>query len=1345
MLLCCATYLLRVNILDMKDDLRHLNKDITRSLEHSFEEIRQGIYMQALLAEVNGAKIIKDGRSKKQFRSIYILDSANDKIIDSFEYISAHKLENFEMAFLSKLTSQDFAVSKFKFNQGEDPYFYVAYRISDQYYMVAEIETGYFFKKLKDELGYKFDSAYITDGKELISGTYPKKIMSASTIKRELVKGEDLKPEVKIDYINATGYFVSYDARYGLYVVSFFSDCPDLISAILMSLLILASALTFIIILLRNVNMLNNQLVNPLLSIENFLQEPSDKDFQAQSDIQEIIGIKKGAYSLYKQMQKISDMLRDNEERFGYIFERSPINIIVYDAYSGQIVEASKAAQRLYGYSHEEMLGLNILDMSDFSMREVLFSRQNALEKGSSYTIKQVSKSGRSIDAKINISEINLSDGNRFKFLIIKDISKKLKKRKNIEIIEQYSYLMSGVVMVALKDEPFKITNSTKSINDIFGINYDSLLENGFNILDLVVDQDKNAFTSEINMNKRLFASGASNKDSLRLMVRLHTKTGKILPYRIFVKFVRDVLGNFKEIVYSASDYSEQQSLIEKRELDAKISRNIIWATGVVSFEWDNKTDTLRPSDNYAQMVGYDSLKELGVLTYDRLKSMLLVDKSCADFDEFFSRYRIDADTYGGDIPIYRRDGSKVWVRLRAKVVQKDSDGVVSKISGILSDITNERDNLFYKGMLASIFSFSDLNIAILDLDGNIIDVNDAFISTLGYSYNELIGNNISLINSGLHNVEFYNDLWEQLKSDGVWRAKIWNRAKNGEDVLQSALIAIISDDDGVAKFILATYASINSGGISKDYLEHIAYHDPLTKLPNRFLFTQTLETTIAELDDKTNIAVIYFDLDGFKSINDTYGHRIGDKFLVYLSNRFDMLFDDREFVARFGADEFGAIITYSNVGEIDELAQTMLRIASTKADIDGASISLSASIGVSIYDKQYSASDMLEQADWAMYQAKLAGKNRYYIFDAKRDRHFKRQYDDSIRLFKALESGEIFLQYQPQVDLSEGRIVSFEALVRWRSDDGVIYLEEFLPYLKNQNVLDDISIFCIKEALHAQYAYSNKYESTKVSVNITLSQLCKDDFFDKFKALVNTNSHLRPNMLILELTELGDGRYLDVAESYMKNYAQLGVSFVLDDFTSKDSSLEALWTLPFVEAKLSKSYCKNLLKNPNFLRSIKIIRKLWQTFGVMIVPKGIEDMATVRILSSLGFERFQGFAIQEAMFLDEMMKYKFDGCSEVDMSYLMDDHQFEMLCDNVHLRSVAKKMQSIALARADKQNIAMELKSIKFFHKESSMLLQALQDDDETQAVAVVNFVIKQCNEYINNVGTDRLKEINE
>lgn len=1268
-LLLSAAYVLWINISDTKASIDRLNKDGIYSLQKSFDEVRVNIILQAQLAQVNGGRIVKRELGSRIFKSLYLINSSG-ALLDRFEIAGAAGLSSFDLPFLSELKNRDFVVSDFAFDSEGNGRFYVGYRINSQFYMVGELGLEYLKDKFKDEFGYLIDMSYIADRNgKMVAGVYPKQLFEIPGFSLLFSKGELLKPEVMMDYAKSYGYIVRYEKTYSLYVATFLLESEKIRSQALFSALIGMCLISFIVFVGTNIHYLKSNLLKPIKEISNFLRSDGASGLDFDSRFDELNQIKKGMLGLDKLVKKSGDILKDYQERYGYILEHSPINIIIYDAYSGQIVEVSHSAMRLYGYNREEFVKLNIMDMTDERMCDLLFVRQRSLQDGASYVIKHYAKDGHIIDVKINLSETSLSDGRRIKFMIIKDISKKLLKKKNLEIINEYSHLLSSVIAVANKDEPFILKNSTRNIAHIFGINHALLLEKGYDIRELVAPSDRNSFVNEIEMKRRLFAQASVSKDSFRLSLKMLLK-GSPQPFRLSLYFVRDKLGNFTDIIYVMSDFSEQQNELSRRDAEIRAYKNSLWASEAISFEWDASSDILSTDDAYANMLGYESIKELGVLKFERIKSLILVNKDYKDSKEFLESTKSDNDSFIADIPSYKKDGSVVVVRMRARASQVGADGSVLKINGTFTDMSAKNTQLMYKDVLASLFSYADVGIVIMDLAGNIIDVNDSFALYMGFDPAQLVGQNISLIRSGLHTPEFYKTIWDTLAKDGLWHSKIWSRKKDGEDVLQHITINTIYDYNSKASFCVAVYKNLGESGLNQDYLEHIAYHDPLTKLPNRFLFTQKLENNISEMNDASKgLAVIYIDVDGFKNINDSFGHRVGDKFLFDLAQRLTVVLNDKEILARFGADEFGAIVGFKNRGELDEKVSNILKVASMPLEIDEHKINLSASIGVSIFAPKLEASDLLEQADWAMYQAKLAGKNRSYFFNEKRDKNFKRQYDESARVLKALKGGEFFVQYQPTVDVITNKIYSFEALIRWRDGDKVSYPHEFLPFIKNQSILDDITLFVLESAIKDRATLTKSDPSVRLSVNVSAEQLLRDDFFNKFYKQVVQSA--QGSLEFLDIEIVGINMLLSHPSDQLDRYRAFGLSFVLDDFASGSSSLDALANLPVNKIKLASSFVNNFLNSKDSLLAIKVIQHIKEIYEIDVLVKGIEDSLSLKMLCAMGFELFQGFLISQPMFAQNLADFKFAGIDGLDVSFLFDDESFALASNIIHAREI--------------------------------------------------------------------------
>ena len=300
-------------------------------------------------------------------------------------------------------------------------------------------------------------------------------------------------------------------------------------------------------------------------------------------------------------------------------------------------------------------------------------------------------------------------------------------------------------------------------------------------------------------------------------------------------------------------------------------------------------------------------------------------------------------------------------------------------------DITSRKQIEDRLKLLASVFTFAHEGIIITDANNDIIDVNDAFVEITGFSHDEVLGKNPKILQSGHNNEKFYAEMWESLKSKGVWRGELLNRKKSKEEYVQNSTISVVYNERGMAKNYIAIFTDITVQKEQQQKLEYIAHHDMLTDLPNRVLFIDRMHQAMAQaVRRKQLIAVVYIDLDGFKEVNDNYGHEIGDKLLILLSQKMNSLLREGDTISRVGGDEFIALLVdIVNKSSVISFLTRVLDVVSEEIIIDGFPINVSASIGITFYPQQeeFSAEQIIKQADKAMYQAKDSGKNRYVIF----------------------------------------------------------------------------------------------------------------------------------------------------------------------------------------------------------------------------------------------------------------------------------------------------------------------------------------------------------------------------
>ena len=305
-------------------------------------------------------------------------------------------------------------------------------------------------------------------------------------------------------------------------------------------------------------------------------------------------------------------------------------------------------------------------------------------------------------------------------------------------------------------------------------------------------------------------------------------------------------------------------------------------------------------------------------------------------------------------------------------------------------DITHRKKAEEKLKLSASVFTYTHEGILIADSDNNIVDVNEAFTTITGYSCSDVYGKNPKILQSGRNNKKFYTELWASLHKDGVWKGELWNRKKNGEEYAENATISIVYAEDKTVQNYISIFTDITLEKRQRQELEHHAHYDVLTNLPNRMLFADRMKQAIAQaIRNNKLIDVAYIDIDGFKQVNDTCGHTIGDKLLILLAQKMTILLRQSDTVSRVGGDEFIAlIVNISNEDNIIPFLDRLVDTVSQPITIDSFSVNVSASIGVTFYPQKekLEAEQIIKQADKAMYRAKMAGKNRYVIFNPKED-----------------------------------------------------------------------------------------------------------------------------------------------------------------------------------------------------------------------------------------------------------------------------------------------------------------------------------------------------------------------
>lgn len=699
------------------------------------------------------------------------------------------------------------------------------------------------------------------------------------------------------------------------------------------------------------------------------------------------------------------------------------------------------------------------------------------------------------------------------------------------------------------------------------------------------------------------------------------------------------------EISRTAKEFDVMMDRIDKNIEDLEIARNTLqlseerWkfaveGTGDGMWDWDISTGEALFSKRWKAMLGYGD-SELPNLASAWIDHLHPEDKS--NVLNHLNDYLNNVLThYAVEFRMRHKNGEWIWILARGLVVRRDDDGNPLRMIGSHSEISERKQSEAKIKLAASVFTSAREGILITDADGVIVEVNDTFSFITGYSREEVLGKNPRIFQSGRQPLEFYKVMWQALQENYHWTGEIWNRRKNGEVYAEILTISAVQDAAGKTQHYVALFTDITPMKEHEQQLEHIAHYDALTNLPNRVLLADRLQQAILQTERRKNVlAVIYLDLDGFKAINDTYGHETGDELLIIVSQRMKGALRDGDTLARIGGDEFVAVLVdLEQIGDCEPVLSRLLETASTPAVIDDIELHVSASIGVTFYPQDnVDADQLMRHADQAMYVAKQTGKNRYHLFDVDHNSSIKTERELHERICSAHQQNEFVLYYQPKVNMRTGDVIGAEALIRWQHPkDGLLPPSAFLPIIENREIGIQIGEWVIDSALTQMERWHANGLNIAVSVNIAAHQLQQHDFVTKLSALLSKHPEINPAHLELEILETSALENLREVSHIIQTCREIGVQFALDDFGTGYSSLTYLRHLPVTILKIDQTFVRDMLDDPDDLTIVKSVIGLATAFQRQVIAEGVETIAHGAMLLSIGCELAQGYGIARPM-----------------------------------------------------------------------------------------------------------------
>ncbi len=573
-----------------------------------------------------------------------------------------------------------------------------------------------------------------------------------------------------------------------------------------------------------------------------------------------------------------------------------------------------------------------------------------------------------------------------------------------------------------------------------------------------------------------------------------------------------------------------------------------------------------------------------------------------------------------------RKNGEKFPVEVKIKLIEINDESILLIVA---RDITSRKQYEKRLKLFEIVFNNALEGITITDKDANILEINQAFSTITGYQPHEVIGNNPRLLKSDRHSDEFYQVMWDQIVKNGQWEGEIWNRRKSGEVYPEWLSIGEVKENKD-SYYYVAVFHDITEMKRKEKQIRHQAYHDALTDLPNRLLLHDRISVAIAHARRSLNkIAILFIDLDNFKTINDSLGHLLGDKLLQAVAKRILFIMRSEDTVARLGGDEF--VIMVENIQKESEASYVVERLINTFTrpfHIDGHELYITPSIGVTYYPNDGGdAETLIRNADMAMYQAKDQGKNRYKFFTAELNDRVQRRLEIERKLRKSIEKNEFTVYYQPRIDLRTGKTCGMEALARWPQSDGnVIRPDEFIPLAEETGLIvplgEQIMDMAYRTALKLNYFDSKKL---KIAINLSLRQFMQKNFVQQFLKQIERTG-LLPSYIEVEITETIIMKDIKNTVKKLRALADCGISISIDDFGKGYSSLYHLKHLPLHILKIDKSFVNDIEKDENSLNLVETVIAMAQKMNLITVAEGVETQSQLEILNNLGCDEVQGY-----------------------------------------------------------------------------------------------------------------------
>ena len=659
-------------------------------------------------------------------------------------------------------------------------------------------------------------------------------------------------------------------------------------------------------------------------------------------------------------------------------------------------------------------------------------------------------------------------------------------------------------------------------------------------------------------------------------------------------------------------------------------------------WDYDAVNQRVFYSQRVRDMLGYDE-SVLGADPQDLRRVILPEDYPAAR--AAVHRHWLE---HSGSVLRYRMrmrtsDGRVLWILARSKTLY-GADGSPLRMAGSYTDITEQVENELQLRLAASVFESNQQAILIVNSERNIVSVNQAFCDLSGYTRDELAGHPVSELRSPNSDPEAYAQIWQAVLTQGQWRGETVARTREGEDHPVEASIVRVIDPRNSREFYIYSGSDISERKYAAARIQHLAYVDGLTGLPNRSYASAHFEQLlIAARTTRAPLAVVFLDLDGLKEVNDALGHSAGDKVIIEHARRLRAWLPEQDLVCRFGGDEFVAFLPGRDGPAAVEIARDLIASLGTAFPLDGRDVAITASAGVSAFPADAGdAETLIRAADTALYRAKASGKNTVVQFRTDMDRAVARRFDLISALRHALDVQQFVLRFQPVLDCASLQVVGAEALVYWEHPElGTTGPSSFVHLAEESGLIETLGAWVIQQAVGNFGEWiAQDIAPQYLSINLSTLQLRRpQQFIERLDAAL-ARSAIDARRIVLEITERQIVHDLPTTLPALTGLAARGVGLAIDDFGTGYSSLSYLKTLPVTQIKIDIAFIRNLATDMGDRVIVRSIVDLGRSLRLGVVAEGVETSEQLALLRECGCPCVQGYLFARPLSSTEFVEF---------------------------------------------------------------------------------------------------------